>query len=128
MTQQQWDERMELLAACCISSDMCKLVHNRTGKWVLVAFGMEQDAGIMTGDACSPELPGGPAVLLRWGTREALLRELGLEGLREELRGEDRWTVKKIVADAILDRVLAGTWDTSKDSPRLADAELIVTE
>lgn len=112
MTNQEWIGRMELLEASVIAENWIRTTSKPTGCWVMLGFGIDRDVAVMTGTDghTRPELPCGATLAYRWGTLVELAELLGISGIA--------YTVHPVVfADAILDRVITGTWDNSRDSP-----------
>lgn len=115
MTEQEWNSRMEIAAASCISETACTVSSKRTGCWALVAFGMSDDVAVMTGTDSSkcPEITVETMLFYPWGPKSDLAAELGIP------TEPDVFPETRPYADALLDRVIAGTWDKSRDSPPL---------
>lgn len=121
MTSAEWTIRMELLADSVIATRCCLARSKSTGVWVLIGFGLDGDVGVMTGKT-PDNVPGCPpetALMFRWGARSDLANLLGLSGLSPDSPNEG-W----VFSDCIMDRVIAGTWDASRDSPSYHNPEV----
>lgn len=110
---------MELLEASVIAENRIRTTSKTTGCWVMLGFGIDRDVAVMTGTdghTC-PELPCGAMLAYRWGNQAELAELLGISGIAYSAPLE-------VFSDAILDRVIAGTWDNSRDSPLVTEGDV----
>lgn len=107
MTNQEWKRRLDLISGCIIASQWNRATSKSTGYWVII--GVDNDkVGVMTGgrEDSPGSLRADSLVMYPWGSKVDLANELGISNESAPL---------DVFADALLDRVMAGTWDKSRD-------------